>query len=130
MGRLSGHREGSLPNSRPASTMTEYPLPPLAGLPPLIALTAPTSRQVYSGLYFMSRSVVGCAVLIAETKLPALGAMRLMPARENPAALSSNAFRSLSWLVIVELVVVAASRVVMMLWAGARWGAWNSLTEP
>src|SRR6266404_2404696 len=99
--------------------MTEYPLPPLAGVPPLIALTAPTSRQVYSGLYFISKSVVGSAVLIAETKLAALGAMRLMPLRENPAALSSNAFRSLSWLAIVELVVVAASRVAMMLSAAA-----------
>src|SRR5882757_2958742 len=77
------------------------------------------SRQVSSGLYSFSRLVVGWARLMALTKSSLLGPRRAIPLCENPMTLVSNASRSEAFLVIVVLVVLAASSTVRMFCAAA-----------
>ena len=70
-------------------------------------------------MYFISSRVVGSSTLMAWTRFPLLGPIRLIPPLDSPMTLSSSESSAFALLVIVELVVLAASRTVTRFGAAA-----------
>src|SRR5437763_982759 len=93
MGRLSGYRYWSSPKSTAESTINDLPLcpPALSRYPKSSSSSlAPTSKQVYSGLYLANNAVVDWRSLIDRMKLSRLGDRRFTPLLETPITLSNN----------------------------------------
>src|SRR6516165_7027615 len=92
IGRLSGYASGSLPSNRATSSCRVRPsAPPHAEYPPWSRYhVVPCRKQVYSGLYLKSRSVVGSSVLTDATRLSLLVPSRLVPAFAKPTVSSSK----------------------------------------
>src|SRR5205085_11624157 len=111
IGRFSGYSYMSSPSRTVESATKDFPLPPTAASPPMSSsqYLAPSKVHVSTGLYFITRLVVGCSRLTASMRFFWLGARRLIPTCDTPTVLSSSASSAGAWLVMVALVVLNAS---------------------